>query len=286
MLNFGIIGDVRSLEKYIGFIRQNRDTQIVGKSSIGVPAQDDKLKFTIPEFNRVELIDRADALIINNFSLFPFSFLCDMVKKSKHIFATEYPELTQEECSHLVKLTQEANTVFQIINPLNYSPPIDWVKNAIRFPALLKISYSKEKLDVKTDLIWLLLTLNGIVSDKPKKLFITAFNNEITNTNFKNLHLLFGDATRIDINFGEDTTKNEFTLELYCDNQFIKFNLTEKQYAVNNQKIKFKSVADDNELSIFIDSVTGKTEKKTQIEDYYSVLSTIEKINKKLEQFS
>jgi len=286
MLNIGIIGDIKSLESYIGYIQKSKDMQIVGKSSIGIPNKDDQLKFTIPEFNRVELIDRADALIINNFSLFPFSFLCDMVKKSKHIFATEYPGLSLEECSQLVKLTQEAKTVFQFLNPLSQIPPFNWLAENIKLPTLLNISFLNERINEKDDLIQLLLVLNRITGIKPKKMHVSSFKGSSENSFFTNLHFLFGDASVVNLSYGQTEIKNEFTIYTYAEKQFATFNIPAESYLVNNQKIKLKGMSEMDEFNGFIDTLNGKKKNITQMDDYYTVLESVERINKKLNQFS
>lgn len=286
MLNFGIIGDIKSLESYIGFIQKNKNTQIVGKSSIGIPSKEDRMKFTIPEFNRVELIDRSDALIINNFSLFPFSFLCDMVKKSKHIFATEYPQLSLEECLQVVKLTQEAKTIFQLINPLNHIPALSWMTENTKLPALLNITILKEQINEKNDLIQLLLMLKGITGIKPKKIHVSSFKGNSENTFFTNLHFLFGDASIVNLSYGQTEAKKEFLIHSYSDKQFTTFEIPAENYFVNNQKIKLKGIPEMDEFNSFIETLNGKKKNITQMEDYYSVLESIERINKKLNQFS
>ena len=285
MLNFGIIGDIKSLDKYIGLIQKNPDAQIIGKSSVGTRTKDDSTQFTIPEFNRIELIDRSDALIINNFSLFPFSTLCDMVKKSKHVFATEYPDLSIGECTQLVKLTHEAKTIFQFINPFYHQPQVQWLSDNLKFPSLTNISYFSDEIS-KNTLLQLLLMLKATTGLKPKKLNAVSFIGEKENQVFNNLHFQFGDASVTNLSFGQTELKNEFSIKTYANKQFVALDLNSQNNKVNNQKINLKSYSEANEFNIFMEKVNGKNHTITQMEDYLDVLETSEKINNKLSQFS
>ena len=106
MLNLGLIGDIRLMEPYIKRVMDHPEIHITGKSSVGIHPQPDDFRLPVPEFNRIELIERSDALLINRFSLLPFDMLCSMVKKSKHFFATSHPAFTPEQSLHLAKLAQ------------------------------------------------------------------------------------------------------------------------------------------------------------------------------------
>jgi len=117
MLNLGLIGDIQMLEPFTKRAQEHPQIHIAGKSSVGTQPLQGSSRISAPEFNRIELIERSDALLINRFSLLPFQLICDIVKKSKHFFAASYPELTAEECSQILKLRNEAQTVIQVINP-------------------------------------------------------------------------------------------------------------------------------------------------------------------------
>ena len=118
MLNIGIIGNTEVLEPHVKRIQKNKNVNVIGKASVGTSAQLNGFHFSIPEFNRIELIERADILLVDSSSLLPFDMLCDIVKKSKHILAVEYLKLSVDECNKLEKLASESGSVFQIINPL------------------------------------------------------------------------------------------------------------------------------------------------------------------------
>ncbi len=286
MLNLGIIGEIKTLEPYIRQIRKNQDVQIKGKSSVGISSDTGSSQFTIPEFNRIELIERSDALIINNFSLLPFSVLCDIVKQSKHILAIEYPALSTEECSQLVNLTHEAKTIFHFINPFYCKPPVQWLNKNIKLPALFDISFFSNSYDQRNTLIQLLLMLKELTGVKPKKTGVVSFRGESSYSLFNNLNLQFSDASVVNLNFGKMEPENEFMIKVYTEGQFVTLNLLTKKFRSNAQEIDLTKHSRKNELDIFIESVNGKKQNSTDIEDYFAVTETFQKINKKISQFA
>lgn len=284
MLNIGIIGDIKLMEPYINHIRKNNNAQIIGKSSVGIHAQSDTFRFTIPEFNRVELIDRADVLLINNFSILRFSVLCDIVKKSKHIFTTVYPDISIEECSHLVKLTIEAKTIFQFINPLSYQSAIQWLGKNIKYPAYINISYINNLPD--NDLLKLLSMLKGITTFDFRKIGAVLYHDVQTQSEFNNVRFQYGDGTIVNLNYGSLGSLDEFIIKVYSENQFVSLNFNSKSYSCNNTFIDLKPFPALNELDIFIETVNGKNSEITNIEDYLAMIEAVQEINKKISQFS
>ena len=65
MLNVGLIGNTEILEPYVTTIKKNAEINVIGKASIGTSAQLNSFHFSIPEFNRVELIERADVILMD-----------------------------------------------------------------------------------------------------------------------------------------------------------------------------------------------------------------------------
>ena len=169
MLNIGLIGDIKLLETFTKKAQEIPEINITGKSSVGTQPLPGNLKLQAPEFNRIELIERSDALIINRFSLLPFALLCDMVKQSKHFFAASYPNLTQNEINQLAKLAQEAKTVIQIANPLYYMPAMQWLAKNLKKPAYVDVTYFNQDAAEKNTLLLLLLMLKDITGTIPKK---------------------------------------------------------------------------------------------------------------------
>lgn len=286
MLNLGLIGDIKLLEPFAKKIHEYPDIHIAGKSSVGTNTNPASFRFTIPEFNRVELIERSDALLINHFSLLPFKMLCDIVKKSKHIFATEYPDISIQECHELTKLANEAQTVFQVINPFYYQPAIKWLNENLKKPAYLDISFFRKTTDENGWLTPLLLMLKDTTGTIPKKISAVAFQPSQTGPEFNNLRLEFGNASSVNINFGKKSNKEQFKIKAWATGQEFFLDLISGAYFINNSKIKLKPEKTGDDLDVFVKSSLKKTSNYTGIDNYLTVLESIQKINAKLAQFS
>ena len=285
MLNIGLIGDIKLLEPYTKKIHDHSNIHISGKSSVGTNTNTGSFRFSIPEFNRVELIERSDALMINRFSLLPFHLLCNIVKKSKHIFATEYPAISIEECRELAKLATEAQTVVQVNNPLYFLPAIQWLNTNLKKPTYIDISYFKTNFEEADPLLTLLFMLKDITGTEPKKINAISFRKTANEFEFNNTRLEFGDASTVNINFGKSHTE-EFKIRAWAAGQVVSFNMKTKNYSFNSAVPDLAPFKGLNEFDKFVDSSANKSQNLSSINDYLSVLQTLERIRAKLTQVS
>lgn len=284
MLNLGLIGDIQLLEPFTKRALELREIHIAGKSSVGT--QSGNLRLSVPEFNRIELTERSDALLINRFSLLPFQLLCDMVKKSKHFFATSYPRLTVEECNHLSKLATEAKTVIQITNPFYYFPAVQWLNANIKQPALIEISFFKNEQPATDTLVQLLLMLKNAAGLNPRKAGAVSFHSAPADSEINNIQLEFGNGTLVTINYGKMSGHNEFKIKTWAGNQFTSFDLLKNLYTCNNSPLELSTYKEINETDNFLQSVLQNKQSTTDIDDYSSVIQTIQKVSSKFNHFS
>lgn len=285
MLNVGLIGNTEILEPYVKRFRENKNINVIGKASVGSSSQLNSFHFTIPEFNKVELIERADVLIIDNSSLMPFKILSEIVKKSKHAFTAGYLNLTIDECSQIVKLANESGSVVQVSNPYFFTPQIQWLSNNISTPVYLDIlDFTKDNIheNLLYPIILMLLELTGI---SPKKVGAVTFNSNPNKSDFTNVRLEFGDASVVNISYGSLESLEEFKLRVYSRNKFINMNFSRNTFICNNNPIDLSDFEKDNEFDFFINTIQNKTKKKSCIEDYLIAMYLVQKINKKITQF-
>jgi hypothetical protein len=286
MLNLGFIGDVNLLEPYIKRIQKKSKIHIVGKSSIGTKLANDDFRFSIPEFNRIELIERSDILVIDHFSLLPFDLICKSVKKGKHIFAVDYPNYSLQEFGELSKLTKEANTVFQFSNPLFNHAVIQWVKGNIKPPAYWDITFYKKEKSVNDSLLMkLLMMLQKIINTPPRKISALAFKSPPALSEFNNLRLDFGNAAIVNLNFGS-WPSDLFTIGAYSPGIFVSLDFNTKNFICNHSKIDTGRIKFTEEFDTFIENSHHKKHPVTEIDDYMKVLQNITTIKSKLSQFS
>ena len=285
MLNVGLIGNTEILEPYVKRFRENKNINVIGKASVGSSSQLNSFHFTIPEFNKVELIERADVLIIDNSSLMPFKILSEIVKKSKHAFTAGYLNLTIDECTQIVKLANESGSVVQVSNPYFFTPQVQWLSNNISTPVYLDIlDFTKENIheNLLYPIILMLLELTGI---SPKKVGAVTFNSNPNKSDFTNVRLEFGDASIVNISYGSLESLEEFKLRVYSRNKFINMNFSRNTFICNNNPIELSAYEKVNEFDFFIDTIQNKTKKKSCIEDYLIAMYLVQKINKKITQF-
>ena len=285
MLNVGLIGNTEILEPFVKRLKENKSVNIVGKASIGSSAKLDSFHFTLPEFNRIELIERADVLILDNSSSMPFKILSEIVKKSKHAFTTEYLNLTIDECTQLVKLANESGSVVQVSNPYYFTPQIQWLNNNISTPVFLDIlDFTKTK-DNNKLLYHIILALIDITGISPKKVGAVTFNSDSNNSAFTNVRLEFGDASVVNISYGLLESLEEFKLRVFSKNNFLSFNFSRNTFICNNQQVDLSEFEKVSEFNYFIDTIEGKAKKKSCLEDYLIAMYLVQKINKKITQF-
>jgi hypothetical protein len=284
MLQLGLIGDFQQLEPFVKRAQEHPDVIITGKSSVGTQPQPGRYKLQVPEFNRMELIDRSDALLINKFSLLSFQLVCDMVKKSKHIFATSYPDLSVSECAQLVKLANEAKTVIQIVNPFYYIPAVQWMNNNISKPFFMNISFFGKEQSQNDFLLQKLLMLQDFMGTGPKKTTAVSFQYDLKNI-FNNVHLEFGDGSVIQINFGQSEINEDFQIKSYADKQFVVLDIFKNNFLLNNMPLEVNTHTQKDETLNFIASILQTKKAITDIEKYAVALQIKHNISAKLNRY-
>jgi hypothetical protein len=285
MLNIGIVGNTEVLEPYVKRIQKNKNVNVIGKASVGTNAQLNSFHFSIPEFNRVELVERADVLLIDNSSRLPFDMLCNMVKKSKHIFTTEYLDFSVDECQELAKLSHESGSVVQVSNPYFFTSEVQWLNTNLSSPFFLDVSKYSNNPDRNKTLYPLLLMLIKLTGINPKKVGVVAFESVERETNFLNVRLEFGSASVVNISFGNQIPLDKFKIEGYSKKQFVSLELDAKNYSINNELLDLSDYSIVNEFDSFIDAIESKSQKNSGIEDYLATIILGQTINKRVLQY-
>lgn len=285
MLNIGIVGNTEVLEPYVKRIQKNKNVNVIGKASVGTSAQLNSFHFSIPEFNRVELIERADVLLIDNSSRLPFDLLCNMVKKSKHIFTTEYLDLSVEECQELVKLSQESGSVIQVSNPYFFTAGVQWLNDNLSSPLFLDIKNYSNNLDKTEALYPLLLMLVELTGINPKKVGVVAFESLEKETNFANIRLEFANASVVNLSFGNQIDSNTFRAEAYAKSQNVSMDFIGENYSLNKEDLDLSGFTIVSEFDSFIDAIQNRSQKNSCLKDYLAAIVLGETINKRIMQY-
>jgi hypothetical protein len=285
MLNMGLIGDIKLLEPYTNKAQENPEVHITGKSSVGIQPKPESFRLQAPEFNRIELIERSDALLINRFSLLPFQLLCDMVKKSKHFLATSYPQLNSQECTVLAKLANEAKTVIQFANPFYYLPAVQWLNKNLKKPVYIEVSYFKNE-SLRSELLIQLILMLQDIGISQKKIGAVTYHSRPANSEFSNVQMESGDGTLINIAFGKSDTRSEFKIKTFARDQFVEFDFDENNYTCNRVPIDLTEFNITNETDSFLIAIFQKKKAVTDIEKYAIASHIATNIQEKLDRYS
>jgi hypothetical protein len=286
MLNIGIIGITKVLEPHVKRIQKNKNVIVIGKASVGSSTQLNSFHFSIPEFNRVELIERADILLVDNSSLLPFELLYDIVKKGKHIFMTEYLNLSAEECGQLIKLAHESRSMVQVSNPYFYLPGIQWLNDNLSGPLFLDVLKHSTEKDFELNTFPLLLLLTKITGLNPKKVNAISFKSDEYESGFTNIRLEFGDASVANLSFGNQLPDNKFNIKVYSNNQFISMKFGKEVFLLNNKRIDLSGYLLVNEFDSFLDSIMFQNQGNGNLENYLSAKILVQSIDKKISKFT
>ncbi|MBN2637053.1 MAG: hypothetical protein JXR61_12340 [Prolixibacteraceae bacterium] len=284
MYNIGLIGNTEFLEPFVKRIKKNKLVNIIGKASVGSSSQLNSFHYTIPEFNKVELIERSDIFLIDNTLAMPFKILSEIIKKSKHVFAAGYPNLTIEECTQLVKFANESGSVFQVNNPYYFSPAIQWLSKNGTTPVFMDIIDFTGNTGKEDKLYPIVMMLLGLTGNSPKKVGAVTFNATPEHADFTNVRLEFGDASVVNISYGKMDSLEEFKIRAYSKNQFVRFNFSKKTFVCNNEPLKLTDYP-INEFDSFINAINKTAKKQSSLEDYLIAMYLVQKINKKIAQF-
>jgi hypothetical protein len=211
--------------------------------------------------------------------------LSEMIKKSKHIFTAGYLNLTIDECTQLVKLANESGSIVQVSNPYYFSPIVQWLNENVSMPTYLDILDFTGRGEKDEKLYPIILMLLGLTGISPKKVGAVTFSSASSKSEFTNVRLEFGDASVVNISFGNLESLEEFKIRAYSRNQFITLNFSKKTYICNNKPIDLTEYSGINEFDWFFNSIQNKPKNKSCIEDYLIAMHLVHKINKKIAQF-
>lgn len=286
MLNIGLIGKTDILEPHVKQFQRNPDIKITGKASIGANDVLNSFHYQIPELNRSELIELVDVIIIDNSSKYPFQLLCDIVKKSKHIFIVEYIDLTVDECLQLIKLSVESGSVIQVANAVCFNPAVQWLSGHLITPAYIDVSYTSPEAVTDRTLVSLLFMLLDVVGKSPKKIGALAFNSQPAGSGFNHVRLEYDDASVATLNYGTMPQAGKFKIKVYSTGMFVSIDIAGENNLNNGVPFTVDASAAVSETDCFLNAITKKCRQRNSMYDYLAVLNAVQEINRKISQFS
>lgn len=284
MLNIGLIGKLTSIEKQIDKLKKYPDIRIQGKSSVGTKSQPTDYRFSIPEYNRIELIERSDAILLEDSSLIPYSLIKDSVKRRKHIFFLEYPDFDEDQCQELIKLIEEAGTTVQIKNPLYFNSSVQYMVHHTTTPFYLKVEILKKLSETQNNrILWdITLLILKMGQHLPQKIKTIHTDHPENIFKFRNIRLEYSDSSVLELNLIFSDNDEKFLMEAISRNDIFELNLVSNQISAKSGPVNTKGFEVIKEYESFFKSVIKKQMPFTGINDYMTVLKTLEKINAKI----
>ena len=284
MINAGLIGKTNILEPYAHELLKNSGMNIIGKASVGSDDELNSFHYTIPELNKIELIERAEILVIDSSIPFPFKLMCDLVKRGKHIFCAEFPDLTFAECSELIKLVTESGAVVQICNPYYFTPAMQWLNANFKGPMFLEYTNICAPDCDNHSLLKMLLMLTYVTGLTVKKHAAFSYSDDDGNS-FSSIRLEYNDASTVDLKFGQHKTREQFEIKSYANNLFSYFDFRNDVFTSNGQALDLSSFAEATEINAFIGAIEKNGQPKSTLEHYQQAYELAKKVNRKLAQF-
>ena len=279
MLNLGLIGKIGSLEKQVKELSEYSDIRIQGKSSVGTKTQSSNYLYSIPEYNRIELIERSDAIFLEDSSLLPYALIKDSIKRDKHIFFADFPKFSKNECLELIKLIDEAGTIVQVKNTYFFKSGIKWIEENTTAPIFVEIELIQDPQDEnKVSMAEVLTMALKLINKEPKKVSSSYFNEPHSVFTFRNIRIDFGDSSRININYTVSESEKVFIVKTITNQDIFQFDFYNNTLSSKIKKVKLKSFKSVSEYQSFFNSIKNKQIPQPGLNDYLSLLELLDEI--------
>jgi hypothetical protein len=285
MLKVGIIGNVSSMQPFVQHLKKEPGFEIIGKSSIGMIDQPADSLLSVPEYVKTALLVASDILIIDKWSMVTFDYLKEAVRKFKHLFFSDIPELTPSQCLDLQKLASESGNIVQVRNPLMEEPVAFWIARNWQEPAYVNYFEGNTKIiGNRKILVKLLLYAHRLFKESPQKIRVSGINNQGTNSSFLNIRLDYSTFSAINFEILQQP-ENEIKIRAALPGKFIE-SASSNQFLINHEKVA-TDIQHISEFSVFIENLkSGNLNSGTGLHTLNHVLDTYEELVKKLSLYA
>jgi hypothetical protein len=287
MLNIGLIGNSQAIEKQAETLKKYPDIKIQGKASAGTKDGRSEYDFSIPEYNRVELIERCDAVILEDSAHIPYSLLLDALKRNKHFFFFGYPDFSEIQCQELSKLIDEAGTIVQITNPLFYHTPVQCMVHHTTRPFFLSVDIGKPYTLCSQPILWdILLLVTQMGQNLPKKIKTFYVEHKEKAYRFLNIRTEYSDSSVLDLNLTLEDKNEKYQMRMVSEKNYFDLNLITHQLTGKIRTAHTKKSEIVKEYESFFKAIIKQQPPSTGINEYFDVLRVVDEINGKLSGYS
>ncbi len=286
MVNIGLIGSMGSIGVHVRKLKEIPGLRMIGKSSVGLMEAPGGLSLPVPEFNRQELIEASDAVVVDQPALLSPELLKQAVRSGKHFYFSEFPALAEEEVSGLIKLAGEAGSGICIRNPLADEPLTRWIVNHRKEPLYLSLFCPAEQVpDRRAFLLQHLFYAVRLFDAPPRKIRVSGTHHPDPAFSFLNVRLEYAtfSAFNLELFF---PSKGSPSLRAFMPGLYLSGELSGGKAWLNHQELTPYPPAGDS-LTSFLDPA-GPADfcHRSNLEAYLSALRILSELLRKTDMYT
>jgi hypothetical protein len=286
MIKIGLIGNLGSIVTHIGQLKSIKDIQLVGKSSVGMMEEPQGKYLSLPEYNRKELVETADFLIVENPGLLLPDLLKVAIKMNKHLYITGFPEISPEQCFELLKLADEARTMVHIHNYPGSESFTGWLNDNWKEPAYLSVFESLPALPEKlTYLSKFLLFALSLFKSQPQKIRVSGIHQPDTDYYFINVRLDFPSYSTFNLEMLIQPNESHH-IKIAIPGKFLTGDFTTSKVTINQKE----TILPPSRFSPVVELIqkygTDDFFAESNLNMFYITLLTLRDVLRKIELFT
>jgi hypothetical protein len=286
MIKIGLIGNLGSIVTHIGQLKNIKDIQLIGKSSVGMMEEPQGKYLSIPECNRQELVETADFLIVENSNLLLPDLLKVAIKKNKHLYITDFPEISPELCFELLKLADEARTMVHIYNYPGSESFTNWLNENWKEPAYLSLFESLPALPGKLPYLtkYLLFALS-LFKSQPQKIRVSGIHQPDSDYYFINVRLDFPSYSTFNLEMLIQPNGSH-NIKIALPGKFLTGDFTTSKATLNQKEIILPSSRYNPVVELLQKHGREDFLAASNLNMYYFTLLTLRDVIRKIELFT
>jgi hypothetical protein len=286
MIKIGLIGNLGSIVTHIGQLKNIKDIQLIGKSSVGMMEEPQGKYLSIPECNRKELVETADFLIVENSNLLLPDLFKVALKNNKHLYITDFPEISPELCNEFLKLSDEAKTMVHICNYPGSEPFTNWLNENWKEPAYLSLFESLPALPAKLPyLTKYLLFAISLFKSQPQKIRVSGIHQPDSDYYFINVRLDFPSYSTFNLEMLIQPSGNR-NIKIALPGKFLTCDFTSTKAFLNQKEFTLLPSRINPVVELLQKHGTDNFYEEANLNMYYLTLLTLKDVFRKIELFT
>jgi hypothetical protein len=286
MIKVGLIGNLGAIASQIEQFKKVRDIQLIGKSSIGMMDEPKGKYLSIPEYNRKDLIEAADFLIVDKSQLLLPDLMKHAVKNNKHLYITDYPNITPDYCAELIKLAEEARTMVRIGNIPGTEPLTNWIFQNWQEPAHISLFETMPALPDKVSYLSRNIFLAySLFKSFPQKIRTSGIHHSGSDFFFINLRLDYATSSVFNLELLIQPNGGRH-IRVTMPGKFVSADFATHRALLNQQEITLPVVHHHPLVILLSQFGTESFYGNSNLDLYYSTLQTLREVLRKIELFT